>query len=73
MTSYGKAPVTARAPEEGCGGDHERLVAARDEMFGDPDDGVGDAVHIGRERLGDDRDPHAVTMGAASMRSATID
>ena len=48
-------------------------MATRDEVLGDPDDGVGDTVHIGRERFGDDRDPHAVTMGAKSMRAATID
>ncbi|GAA1506353.1 hypothetical protein GCM10009827_020110 [Dactylosporangium maewongense] len=48
-------------------------MASRDEVFGDPYDGVGDAVHIGRERFGDDRDPHADTMGSATVHAATID
>jgi uracil phosphoribosyltransferase len=33
-------------------------VTAQDEMLGNPQDTVGHAVHVRRERFGDDRDPH---------------
>jgi hypothetical protein len=42
----------------GPGRDDERVVAVTGEAFGDTQDAVRDAVDIGRERLGDDRDPH---------------
>ena len=45
-----------------AGRDDEWLVAAQDEMLGDSQDAVGDAVHVGRERFGDDRDSHSYTV-----------
>jgi len=50
----------------GPGRDDEWLVAAQDEMLGDSQDAVGDAVHVGRERFGDDRDSHSYTVNWVS-------
>jgi hypothetical protein len=46
-------------------------VAARDEVFSDAHHRVGDTVEVGRERFGNDRDPHVHKMGAPSMRETT--
>jgi len=43
-------------------GDDERLVAASAEQFGDAQHAVRDTVDVGREGLGDDRDPHGHTV-----------
>ena len=43
----------------GLRGDDERLVAAGDEVFGDAQDAMRDAVDVGRERLRNDGNPHA--------------
>jgi hypothetical protein len=40
------------------GRDDERVVPVAGEEFGDAQNAVCDAVDVGRERLGDDRDPH---------------
>ena len=44
------------------GSDDQRVMPAAGEEFGDAKDGVGDAVDVGRERFGDDRDPHGHTV-----------
>jgi hypothetical protein len=50
------------------------------EMLGDPEHAVRHAVHLGRERFGDDPNPHAATMqrgggsrpGCAVARARTV-
>ncbi len=51
------------------GRDDQRVVAVAGEEFGDAEDGVGDAVDVGRERFGDDRDPHAYTVRYQPIRA----
>jgi hypothetical protein len=38
------------------------MVAVTGEEFGDAQDAVRDAIDVGRERLGDNRDPHDHTV-----------
>ena len=62
------APSTVTAtglpsvPGRRLGGDDQRVMPVAGEEFGDALDGVGDAVDVGRERFGNDRDPHALTV-----------
>lgn len=52
-----RARLTHAAGRLRC--DHERLVAAGGEKFCDSQHAVCDTVDVGRERFGNDRDPHA--------------
>jgi hypothetical protein len=47
-----------RRPSGGLRRDDERPVTAGCEQFGHPQDAVRHPVHVGRKRLGNDRDPH---------------
>jgi len=64
----------AGVPRRGLGrprGHDERLVTAAGKMLGDLRDRVRDAVDLGQERLGDDRDPHGSSAVAAGERQDT--
>jgi hypothetical protein len=45
------------------------VVALAGELVGHPKNGVCDAVHVGWERFGDDRDPHAHKVRYVGIRT----
>jgi hypothetical protein len=59
---------TTTGGRRGC--DHHGLVTPGEQVLGDPDHGMRDAVDVGRERLCDDRDPHLTTVRASFVRQA---
>jgi len=58
-TETGVGPLLAAGR---LGGDDQRLVAPGQQMLGDPDRGMRDAVDRGREGLRDIRDSHGLTV-----------